>query len=159
MSKQFSVRCGNTYKVVLAIILPCILIVPFIFLMQNYKPMAELKAWFIVFAFLGVLIFSSKWLALKIYPTAVLSISKNEISLVFDSGNFLSPSNFSFNFSDINSLTSEKIMDGKYFTFQTKNPVRNFQVSLSTNDIDDLLSFIQAMAEINEIVNKLNKER
>lgn len=153
MLKQFPVRYGRNYKVVLAIVLPCLLIVPFIMLLHGYKPLEEWKVWLIVFAFLGLVISLSVWLTLRVYPKTVLSINSNEISLSFDQNNFLSPTDFNFDIADIISFTQHEIKGGEYFLFETQNPIRKFQVSSSSNSVEDLLSFNEAMTEISEIVS------
>lgn len=154
MVKQFPVRYGRNYKIVLAIVLPCLLIVPFILWMQNYKSIEEWKIWLIIFTFLGSVISLSLWLVLQTYPRALFSINKNEISLSFERSNFLNPSNFSFNAIDIKSFTLGEIGGDEYYIFETRNPSRKFQVSPSSRQEEDLLSFNEAMVEISEMVNK-----
>ncbi len=154
MVKQFTVRYGRNYKIVLAIVLPCLLIVPFILWMQNQKSNEEWIIWLNIFAFLIAVIFLSLWLVLQTYPRALFSINKNEISLSFERSNFLNPSNFSFNVIDIKSFTLGKIGGDEYYVFETRNPSRKFQISASSRQLEDLLSFNEAMVEISEMVNK-----
>ena len=156
MLKQFSVRYGRNYKVVLAIVLPSLLIVPFIFLIQGFKSLEEWKVWLIIYGFLGMLISLTLWLTFRVYPSTILSINKNEISLSFERTNFISPSDFSFNISDIISFTRRDIGGDEYFLFKTRNPIRKFQVSSSSKSFEDLVSFDEAMLEISEMVYKSN---
>ena len=152
MGKQFNVRYGRNYKVVLAIVLPNILIVPFIWFMLKYQHLEEWKLWLIIFIFLACLISFSIWLALKVYPPTVFSISKNEISLSFDPGNFFSTKDFSFNVAQITSFTSGKISGDEYFIFETRNPHCKFQISPYSYKVEDFLSFNEAMVEISKMV-------
>ena len=154
MIKTFNVRYGRNYKVVLAIVLPCLLIVPFILLMQYVKFLEEWKVWVIIYIFLGCIISLSLWLVLRVYPSTEFSIRKNEISLSFDHSNFLSPPDFSFLIADITSFTRGEIGEAEYFIFETCNPSRKFQVSASSDKVEDLLSFNEAMVEIGEMVNE-----
>jgi hypothetical protein len=157
MLKQFSVRYGRNYAVVLivlAIVLPCLLIAPFIYLMQGLKPLEDWKALVIIFGFLGCIISLGLWLVFSVYPPAVLSINNNEISLSFKRTFFLTPSNFSFNISDITSFTRGEIGGDEYFLFKTRNPVRTFQVSASSYSFEDSFSFDGVMSDINEMVNE-----
>lgn len=156
MIKQLPVRYGRSYKVILAIVLPSLLILPFIFWMQGYKSLEEWKVWLIVFTFLGIIISLSVWLALRIYPPTILRINKNEISLLFDPGNFLRPSDFSFKISDIVSITRHQMGEDEYFLFETRNPLRKFQVSSSSKSVEGLLIFNEAMFEISEMVKELS---
>ena len=156
MLKQFSVSYGRNYKVVLAIVLPCLLIVPFIFLMQALKFLEEWKIWVIIFSFLGGIIALALWLVFRVYPSAILSINKNEISLSFKQTSFLSPSDFSFCISDIISFTSNETGGDVYFLFKTQKPFRKFQVSSSSNSIEDVISFNEVMVEISEMINNAN---
>ncbi len=156
MLKQFSVRYGRNYKVVLAIVLPCLLIVPFIFIMQALKFIEEWKVWFIIIGFLGGIIGLALWLAFRVYPSATLGINKNEISLSFKQTGFLSPVDFSFGIPDIISFTRNETGGGVYFLFKTQKPFRKFQVSSSSNSIEDTISFNEVMFEISEMVNSAN---
>lgn len=153
MFKQFPVRYGRNYKVVLAIILPSLAIVPFIFWMQGFKSLEEWKIWLIIFVFLGVIIIMSIWLAMRVYPEAILTINKDEISFSFTAGKLMSPVDFSFNLSDITSFKRHEINGAEYFLFETQNPYRKFQISASTSSVEDLLSFNEAMSIMNESLN------
>lgn len=157
MVKKFNVRYGRNYKVVLAIVLPNLLIAPFIWLMLGYQSLEEWKLWLIIFIFLGCLISFSIWLALRVYPPTVFKISKKEISLSFAPGNFLSPKDFSFNVSQITSFNSKEIRGDEYFIFETHNPYRKFQISQSSYKVEDFLSFNEAMVEISEQVKAASK--
>ena len=159
MSKQFSVRYGRNYKVVLAIVLPGLLIAPFILLMQEYKPLEEWKIWLIIFGFLGSVISLSIWLATRVYPPTILSITENKIDLTFEPWRFLSPSDFSFYISDITSFTEKEIGTDTYYLFEVQNPYRKFQISSASYAIEDSLSFNEAMVEISEMVNQLNESK
>ena len=157
MVKTFNVRYGRNYKVVLAIVLPCLLIVPFILVMHQYPDLEEWKVWVIIYTFLGCVISLGIWLALRVYPPTELSIHKNEISLWFDHSNFLSPPDFSFQIADITSFTRGEIGEAEYFIFETRNPSRKFQVSASSDKVEDLLLFNEAMVEISEMVNGVTR--
>lgn len=153
MIKQYTIRYGHNYKVLLAIVLPSLLIIPFILLVQFLPEMEEWKIWLIIFAFLSALISLTLWLVMRIYPTTLLTIDSDKISLSFKNINFLSPADFSFNIADITSMTSGEIGGDEYFIFEVRNPDCKFQVSPASNEIDDFLSFNEAMVEISEKVN------
>ena len=159
MVNQFKVRYGRNYRVVLAIVLPNLLIAPFIWLMLRFPSLEEWKLWLIIYIFLGGLISFSIWLALRVYPPAVFRISKNEISLSFAPGNFLSPKDFSFNVSQITTFTRAEIRGDEYFIIEVRNPHRKFQISPSTYKVEDFLSFNEAMVEISEMVKAESKYR
>ncbi len=151
--KEFPVRYGRTYKVVLAIVLPCLLILPFIYLMLEFKSLEEWKVWVIIYVFLGAIIGLSIWLALRLYPKALFCISRDEISLVFNRDNLLAPSDFSFKVAEIIKFKQGTIGDDEYYIFTTQNPSRKFQISASSYKVEDMLDFYEAMAEIGEMVN------
>ncbi|HAN77278.1 MAG TPA: hypothetical protein DCQ31_05635, partial [Bacteroidales bacterium] len=138
MAKQFSVRYGRNYKVVLAIVLPCLLIIPFIFILQRVKNMEEWQLMLIIYGFLGGIIGLALWLVLRTYPPTILGINNHEISLSFKQTGFLSTSNISFSISDIVSLNHYKMEDSEYFLIETQNPKRKFQISAYSNSIEDL---------------------
>ena len=154
MIKEFQVRYGRNYKVVLTIVLPCLLIGPFIYGMQMMPEMEEWKVFVIIYAFLGVIIGFSIWLAMRVYPPTTLYINRNEISLVFNRDNLLAPSDFRFKMEDITSFTKGEIRGDEYFIFETCNPSRKFQISASTYKVEDMLDFNEAMAEISEMLNE-----
>ncbi|MGE0635698.1 MAG: hypothetical protein AB7P01_04600 [Bacteroidia bacterium] len=152
MPKTFPVRYGRNYKVVMAIVLPCLLIWPFIEALQLLKPLEEWQLWLSIFAFLGIVSAFSVWLAMRVYPPAFMSIDKDRISLTFDAGNFLSPSDFTFLISDITAFTRGEVGSDEYYIITTQNPRRKFQLSASTYSVEDMLLFNEAMVEISEKV-------
>lgn len=149
MVKEFPVRYGHVYKVVLAILLPCFLIIPFIFIMTNFRSLEEWEVWVLIYSFLGF----SLWLALNAYPKAMFCIRQKEISLVFNRDNILAPKDFSFNVSEIAVFKLGIIGGDDYFIFETQNPSCKFQVSAISYKVEDMLDFNEAMAEISEMVN------
>lgn len=153
-SQRFNIRYGSNIKIVLAIVLPCLLIVPFVFLMQYFKPMEEWLVWLIVFAFLIAVALLSVLMAVRLYPKALLSINEQEISLTFESGMFLTPKDFSFIPSDICSFTRHELRGDEYYRFRTQNPTRRFQVSSLSYSIEDLSLFSEAMAEVGKLVQQ-----
>ena len=154
--KQVNIRYGRNYKVVLAIVLPCLLIWPFILLMQQFKSLEEWQVWVIIYAFLGVIISLTLWLVLNVYPKATLSFYRDEISLTFKPGIFPGPSGFSFFLPDIISLTLHQIGGDGYYVFETRNPKRKFQVSPVSRSLEELTSFNEMMEEIREKINRQN---
>jgi len=156
MIKEYQVRYGQTYKVVLAIILPCLLIIPFIFVMQLFKSLEEWKLWTIILTFLGAIIGLSIWLVFRIYPKALLCINKHEISIIFNHEYHLAPADFSFKIEEISSFKVGFIGNGDQYVFETQNPIRNFQVSAVSFKVDDLIDFNEVMVQIDGMVN--NKE-
>ena len=152
MQTQFPVRYGRNYKVVMAIVLPCLLIWPFIEALQLIEPLEEWQLWVSIFAFLGIIITFSVWLAMRVYPPAFMSIDKDQVSLKFDPSNFLSPADFTFPISDITAFTLGEIRGDEYYVITTQNPGRKFQISASTYSVEDMLLYNEAMVEISEKV-------
>jgi len=152
MVKEFRVRYGRNYKVVLAIVLPCLLIVPFILIMQAFPFLEEWKIWTLIYAFLGCLILFSLWLVMRVYPSTILRIRNNEIDLSFNHRHFFSPTDFSFTVDDIITFHRKELGGDEYFMIETGNPRRKFQISASSNEEEDELSFNEAMYEISEMM-------
>lgn len=152
MQETFPVRYGRNYKVVMAIVLPCLLIWPFIEALQLIKPLEEWLLWVSIFGFLGIISVFSVWLAKRVYPATTLSIDNDKVSLKFDPSNFLSPTDFTFTIADITSFTRGEIRGDEYYIIETQNPRRKFQLSQSTYSVEDMLLFNEAMVEISEKV-------
>ncbi len=152
MQTQFPVRYGRNYKVVMAIVLPCLLIWPFIEAMQLIEPLEEWLLWLSIFGFLGIIGAFSVWMAMRVYPEATLSINNDEVSLRFNASNFLSPTDFTFTIDDITFFTRGTIGSDEYYIITTRNPRRKFQLSASTYKVEDMLLFNEAMVEISEKV-------
>lgn len=159
MVKDFPVRYGSMYKIVLAIVLPCFLTIPFIQLMQPYKHMAEWKMMLIIFLFLAALTCIVWWIIIRVYPATILRIDNNVISLSFDKGNPFAPGDFSFNTEDIVSLTRQEIGIDEYFVFRTEGPVRRFQISAASGKWEDSVLFCEAMEEIAAKVSNSEKSK
>ena len=155
---EFPVRFGRNYKIVLAIVLPCLLIVPFIFILQWYHPKEEWSIWVIIFLFLAMLITLCLWLVLRLYPKAVISIRQDAMAIHFQKQAFYSPANISLYFSDITSFTNRRLGGDEYYVIKTKNPKRKFQLSPLSNSVNDLLAFEQAMLQIAEKI-ELNAQQ
>jgi hypothetical protein len=156
MQETFPVRYGRNYKVVMAIVLPCLLIWPFIEAMQLIESLEEWLLWVSIFGFLGIISAFSVWMAMRVYPEATISINNNQISLKFNTSNFLSPVDFTFTIADITSITRGEIRGDEYYVITTQNPRRKFQLSQSTYSVEDMLLFNEAMVEISEKVRGVN---
>ena len=159
MANQFYVRYGNNHSVILAIVLPCLSIAPFIWLMQLFKDLEEWLVLFIIFAFLGALILFVLWLVKRVSPQAILSFNKNEISLQFKQGNYLSPTDFCFSTANVTSFITGDLRGDDYMRFKLKNPVRKFQLSAGAYGVEEYLAFNEAMVEISEMVNAANETK
>jgi hypothetical protein len=150
--KQYTVRYGRVYKIVIAMVLPSLSIVPFIWLMRLYAPASELDQYLIIFSFLAVLILFSIWVVLRIYPKATLYIDKKEITLCFNGPGFLKPDDFSVPIHDITYLSPANIVGNDYIVFKTKNPSRKFQLSAPSYKLQEYQEFNIAMNEIREMM-------
>lgn len=152
MINQYIVRYGRNYKLGLAIVLPSLLLVPFIIFLSAFKSLQEWMLWLIIFGFLGIVISLSMWLVFRVYPLATIIITQNEISLLFKRSGLPGPSDFSIYISDIHSFTRHQIGGNDYFLFETRNPFRKFQVSAASDSLEDIISFYEAMSELGEKV-------
>ena len=151
--KQYTVRYGHIYKLIIAIILPALSIFPFIWLMHMYGPQKEIQQYVIIFVFLGILILFTLWLVLSIYPKALLYIGEKEITLSFIESGFLKPKDLSVKIADITNMSSYKITGNDYILFTAKNPSRKFQLSALSYNSLEYEEFNIAMNEIRELVN------
>lgn len=147
---EFPARVGRNYKVVLAIILPCLLIVPFIYFLQGNRIEAEWNLWAVIIVFLALVITLSLWLALRSFPRAVISLQQNTIKIQFEKRAIFSRNNISINFPDIMSFTSKQLGGDEYFVMKTKGPKRKLQFSPASNNKNDLLAFERGMLQIAE---------
>ena len=129
MNSSYPVRYGRNYRVVLAIVLPALSIVPFIFIMRLFTFENELQEYIAIYLFLAVLAVCTLWLVKNIYPKAIVGVQGEQISIHFPEHNFLSPANFSFQISDITSHTIGSIGTDEYLLLELKNPPRKFQIS------------------------------
>lgn len=152
MAKQISVRYGRNYQIVLGIVLPCLLIVPFIQIMQAYKNLEEWKVWTFIFLFLGLIVSLCLWIVLKAYPPAMLSISNQTITLSFNRWSLFSRTDFSFRIADITSFSRKEINGDEYVVFKIKHPARTFQISAHSYDWEDSLAFSNTIDEIAEML-------
>jgi hypothetical protein len=146
--RDFPVRYGHTYKVVLCITLPTLLIVPFILIMSRFKSLPEWQVWTLISLFIGFIVGISLWLVFRVYPKAILKINRKEISLLFNHEYLLTPQDFTFNVSDIVSLKKGALGNGDFYNFEIKNPSRRFQISAISYEMEDLIDFYESMMEI-----------
>ncbi len=159
MENSYQVRYGHTYKVALAIILPSLLIGPFILGLTYVKPLEEWVLGLSITLFLAMILYSSYWIVMQVYPIAIIGITTNEIRLTFKTKSFLAPSDFSFYLDDLVSFKNAEMKGVEYYKFSIRNPTRNFQISSASNDVADFLSFYEAMSSINEKVNPSEDEQ
>ncbi len=139
-------------------VLPSFTVFPFIWLMTLYAPPGDWLQYFIILAFLACVILLALWLVFKVYPKAILSIDENEISLCFGGTGFLQPDDFSVNMKDIIYMTPNEITGNEYIYFKTKNPPRKFYVSARTYNIQEIVEFNTAIAEIRETIDAAKVE-
>jgi hypothetical protein len=156
--KQYTVRYGHVYKIIVAIVGLSLSIVPFIWLMHLYVKVNDWQTYVIIFSFLAVLFLFILWVVLRIYPKATLYINENEISLSFTEYSFLKPDDFSVKIKDITYLTPLKITGNDSVVFITKNPSRKFRLSAPSYNSLEYEEFNMAMTEIREMVNSVKEE-
>lgn len=156
--KQYTVRYGHVYKIIIAIVGLSLSILPFIWLMRLYVKTNEWQTYVIIFAFLAVLFLFVIWVVLRIYPKATLYINEKEISLSFTEYSFLKPDDFIVKINDIIYLTPLNINGNDSVVFKTKNPSRKFRLSAPSYKLQEYEEFNIAMAEIREMVNALKQE-
>ena len=151
--KQYPVRYGRYIRVVIAIVLPCFIILPFIEVMQLFKPLEDWLAYVLIYAFLACLIFFVLRLVKIIYPPAVLSVGKKQLNIRFTAIYFLRPADFTIHVSDIKSFTCGNLGDAEYMRFETQSRPRKFQLSARSSSEMDLAAFKEALIEVSEMIN------
>jgi hypothetical protein len=151
LEKQLSVRYGRNYLVVLAIVCPSLLIIPFIFILTLFPHLAEWQIWVTIFTFIASIIALSFWLIFNIYPIAVLNIRNAEISLTFKRSRLFGPASFSFYSSDIKQIKEYTMGSANYIIVETANPSRKFQISASSYKPEDILEFESALSALQEL--------
>ena len=151
--KQYPVRYGRNISVALAIVLPCFIIVPFIEVMQLFKPLEDWLAYVLIYAFLACLIFFVLRVVKIIYPPAVLNVGEKQLNIRFTAIYFLRPADFTLHASDIKSFTCGDLGDAKYMRFETQSPPRKFQLSARSTSELDFAAFKEAMIEVSEMIN------
>jgi len=164
---KYEVRYGNSYKIVLAIVLPSLFtIYPFILLMQFFPNLNDIEMYIVIYLFLGLLIAITLWLVLNIYPKAILGIGENEISITFFKKNLLSPNDFTVKSSQIKQIMSKTTPDYKglkssryikfewkgdnYLLFETTIHPHKFQLSAASYSDEESLD--DAYTEINDMI-------
>jgi hypothetical protein len=151
LEKQFSVRYGRNYLIVLAIVCPSLLIIPFIFIMTLFPDLAEWQIWVTIFTFIASIIALSFWLVFNIYPIAVINIRNAEISLTFKRSRLFGPASFSFYSYDILQIKEHTIGSATYFMVETTNPSRKFQISAKSYSLEDSLEFESALFALQKL--------
>lgn len=157
--KQYQVRYGQAYKIVIAAVLPSLSLVPFIWLMRFFASSNEWMQYLTIFAFLAAFILFTVWLVLIIYPKAILSVDEKEIKLHFTENTFLKPDDFNVRIGDITYVTPYKIAGNDFIVFKIKNPSRKFQLSAISYNTEEYVGFNTAMNKIRELVNDSKDEQ
>ena len=114
--------------------------------------MEEWKVWLVIYGFLAFIISLALWLVFRVYPSAIMRIYPNEISLEFKRNGWFG-SSFNLAISDIISLTRHELAGDAYYRFKTRHPSRKFQVSLAAKSFEEEVALDEVMIEMSKRVN------
>ncbi len=152
--KQYPVRYGHLWKLVMAIVLPPLLsIYPFIWLMPVFVPDNDWVQYFVILGFLGLISLFTVWLTLRVYPKALLTVDENEIGLCFGGTGWLQPNDFNVTITDITYMSPYNIIGNDYILFKTQKPSRSFRLSARSYDEDVIAEFNEAMELVRALVD------
>ena len=135
--RSLTVRFGRNHHVVLAIVMPPLLIAPFIIVLRYFGPWPEWLLWTVISMFSIAVMASSVWLAMRVYPQATITFLGDRRQVEFETKGFPGPRDFTFGLSDIRSVKRRTIMGVPYHVFTLRNG-RVFQLSPVVAGSEDL---------------------
>ncbi|MFM7195620.1 MAG: hypothetical protein ACKOYP_12690 [Bacteroidota bacterium] len=141
--KRLTVRYGRNHHVLLAIVMPPLLIAPFIFALRYFGPWPEWLVWILVSGFSIGVMGSVVWLAKRVYPQASVDIEGGSFTVTFEKSGFPGPSGFSFERTDIKTARRKTIAGIPYYVFTLHNG-KVFQLSPVVAGSDDLHELFDA---------------
>ncbi|MBM3178271.1 MAG: hypothetical protein FJZ78_09715 [Bacteroidetes bacterium] len=152
--KKILVRAGKLKFLFPAMVLPSLLVVPFIFILRMIKPEDEWLVWVVIFSFLGALVAMVILLASRVYSPAEVIIKEKTIEV-----KFMSPGNWvmrdvTFPISDLKSVVERPVGDYKFLDVSVRISQLRFQIGPAKNKIEDLLAFEELVALLSEISPK-----
>lgn len=153
---QHAVRYGRNYRIILAIVLPCLGIAPFIWIAQYIKLPEEWQEYVLIYAFLGLLITIVFWLIKNVYPKATLIIGDNYFSVNFVKKGLFKHRDFSVNLDDVIRFNTGDMAGDDYIRFKTKNPNRTFQLTARTHSEEHNNEFQTAMWKLSDKLESEN---
>jgi hypothetical protein len=145
---QLKVRYGRNHQVIIALILPCLLIAPFILLQKHFAPDAGTTGFITVLLFSASMIGLSVWLSLRVYPQALFTVDGTQCRLTFSKEKILQPADRVFQWSEINTFTRQTIGGMPYYMVELRPPGGKFQISPAKNTWEDLRRFELTMKRL-----------
>jgi hypothetical protein len=156
--ETYTVRFPNFNKIVWAIILPPLLIWPFIELMIKYAPnLNEWESYLIIFAFLGLIILVVLYLAIRqSSPIVNVSIENGILQFHFPYRNLWGTSSFEIKVEEIQNFSIEESWPDYYFTIKCSRAPYRFNISADSRSVESAKQFGKLIVLVAEEVDAYN---
>lgn len=150
--QEFTLRFSRTYPIILAIVLPCLLIVPFIFLMATYFPdLSEGAALTVIFTFMGVML-GIVFLLIKLsIPKVKVTVYADSLQFRFISSSPFGPGDFRLRLADIKAGFVHDGEGGPYISLRCRTRPRRFNLSAVSSKEKDQEHFVEFAGRLAEV--------
>ena len=145
--QSYTLRFTQNYRIVLAIILPCLGIIPFILVMATWFPnLPEGSALTVIYLFLGLCIAATFFLIKKSMPRVQVQLKGEKLSFRFMDHYAFSPSAFELDITDIRGISFGYLND--HFSLKTARYPYRFNLSRASKKEEDGQQFYDFLETI-----------
>lgn len=155
MSNKLAIRCGRMRNIYIGLAAPCTLIIPFIYLLDQIRPIEDWIVWVIIFVFLAILISTTIWLCLQLWPKAEFNMESNSIRISYKSSGPFVPADFTFSVTDITSFKRKVIFDLFYFELKLGIYGKVIHISPPNYSLEELTKFYEFFFDLEKNLNKV----
>jgi len=158
MNETIPIRCGRIRNIYIGLAAPSTLIIPFIYFLDQMRPMERWLVWVIIFVFLAILISTTLWICLQLWPKAEFKMDSKSIRISYKSYGPLVPADFTFSVADITSFKRKDIYDLFYFELSLGIYGKVIHIAPPNYSLDELTRFYEFFFQLEEDLNKVEGE-
>ncbi|HLP50785.1 MAG TPA: hypothetical protein VK154_07870 [Chitinophagales bacterium] len=156
--REYKLRMVQKGKVVVAIVLPAVLILPLVYVTTKYPAMPAWLLISLIVAAMGAMIALVLWLIKRVAPKVLVRVSKEGLQVEFIIKGFLMPANFAINWNQLTNFWYDEYEGAWFMSFETNTRPAAFQLSPVSNNEGDVEIFAEALDDVIRRVDSFNKK-
>lgn len=151
-TQQYDVRVSMTWKIVLAIIIPALMITPIMVALGLYFPQTpDWAVIAVIIACMAAAVLVVKFIVGKLSARALLTLQDDAFHVAFEEQNFYTPESFVVRKENIVNFSVNETNDKYYLSFTMKGKPANFNLEALSSNTEHTAAF----AELTEVLSVL----
>lgn len=156
--QEYKLRMVQKGKVVVAIVLPAVLILPLVYVTTKYPAMPAWLLISLIVAAMAAMITLVLWLIKRVAPKVLVRVSKEGLQVEFITKGYLMPADFTISWNQLTNFWYDEYDGAWFMSFETNTRPTAFQLSPVSNNEGDVEVFAEALDDVIRRVDSFNKK-